>query len=122
MKIEITNIIYDEDFCGEFSVEEAMEIINEHPTECVIEFVEDEIFVEMSDEDKKSFIKEIIYDNGIIISIGSFDYEVLVDDEEEHIYDGSGDYLCDICNDPVNTEDWCFTCNSYVHIHHINEK
>jgi hypothetical protein len=86
MKIEITNIIYNEDFCGEFSTEKAMEIINEHPTEGVIEFIEDEYdtitnesFIEMSDEDKRSFIKEIIYDNGITISIGSFDYKVLVD-------------------------------------------
>ena len=77
MKIEITNIIYDEDFCGELSVEEAMEIINEHPTECVIEF-EDETFIQMSDTDKKDYIRDMMYDNEIYISVGSFDYKVLV--------------------------------------------
>ena len=42
-------------------------------------------------------------------------------EEDEHEQDGSGDYVCDSCNEPVNKEDWCFTCKDYVHIHHIND-
>lgn len=40
---------------------------------------------------------------------------------DEHEQDGSGDYLCDCCNEPVNKEDWCFTCKDYVYVHHIND-
>lgn len=40
---------------------------------------------------------------------------------EDHEQNGSGDYLCDCCNEPVNTEDWCFSCKDYVYIHHIND-
>ena len=86
MKIEITNIIYDEDFCGELSVEKAMEIINDHPTELVIEFEYEqcdyytgETFTQMSDELQKEYIRDIFYDYEIHISVYSFDYKVLVD-------------------------------------------
>jgi hypothetical protein len=33
----------------------------------------------MSDTDKKDYIRDMMYDNEIYISVGSFDYKVLVD-------------------------------------------
>lgn len=47
--------------------------------------------------------------------------EYMILNATEHEMDGSGDYLCDCCNEPVNSEDWCFTCHSYVYAHHIND-
>lgn len=50
--------------------------------------------------------------------LDNFSYYSII---EEHTQDGSGNYLCDCCNSPVNTEDWCFTCKDYVYIHKIND-
>ena len=42
-------------------------------------------------------------------------------EDDEHEDDGSGDYVCDCCDEPVNKEDWCFKCKDYVYTHNIND-
>ena len=64
---------------------------------------------------------EYIYGKIFDLNVDKLKNILEIEDEDEHEDNGSGDYLCDICDEPVNKEDWCFNCKDYVYTHHIND-